>query len=85
MPGSSAHIAPKVANSSLEAGATTSPARLADDHDPSYSINRFLSEPNYTLGYGPAQSPAEAEKRAFEQLRKFETKFSSNSDASQRH
>ncbi|KAL6824504.1 hypothetical protein J3E69DRAFT_366970 [Trichoderma sp. SZMC 28015] len=59
----------------------TSITGSSDDHSSSYSLKRFLAEPSHTMGYAPVQTRAEAEKRTLEELRKFETKFSSNSNA----
>lgn len=64
--------------SSIKAEATAITTRSLDDRDSTYSLNRFLSEPTHASGYRPAQSPAEAQKRMHEELRKFETKFSSS-------
>lgn len=71
--------------SNVEAGTTTSSTRSNDDHGLSYNLDRFLSEPNHTPGYGPAQSSTQTEKRMSEELRKFETKFSSSSGVPQRN
>ncbi|QYT03801.1 hypothetical protein H0G86_010749 [Trichoderma simmonsii] len=79
MPDSSARIAHNATNVSIGVRATTDATHSVHDHDHSYSLNRFLSEPTHTTGYGQEQSPAEAETRMLEELRKFEMKFSSSS------
>lgn len=56
-------------------GDTQFATQSAEKSDPSYSLMRYLSDENDTLGHRPARSHAEAEERILEELRKFDEVF----------
>ncbi|KAL6823509.1 hypothetical protein V8C40DRAFT_248241 [Trichoderma camerunense] len=57
-----------------------------DDYDPSYNLNRFLTDQNYPPGYKKGRSPEEAEKEAKQnkeaELKDFDIKFATVKDSS---
>ncbi|KAL6795939.1 hypothetical protein GGI42DRAFT_362536 [Trichoderma sp. SZMC 28013] len=71
-------------SSNIDAANATSSTISTDSHVSSYTLNRFLSEPNHTPGYRSTQNPAEAEKQMLDELRKFEAKFASSSETPKR-
>lgn len=57
-----------------------SATQSAEKSDLSYSLMRYLSDENYTLGHRPARSPVESEKRMAKELCNFDAQFCSSGD-----
>ncbi|KAL6789823.1 hypothetical protein J3E68DRAFT_429908 [Trichoderma sp. SZMC 28012] len=55
-----------------------SATKSAEKSDLSYSLMRYLSDENYTLGHRPARSPVESEERVAKELCNFDAQFCSS-------